>query len=404
MASSYFKLGVAIPIRNYSFTDPLVYYGEVNNTISTGDTSITIHNINIADLDSLVGSGNKIRLESTHTLNIGASEEVEISSISEASNTYTLSLNDTISFYYKPADEVSGLSKHYPGGWEFTRDSATITNYNLCRLLDPDTTSSYETHIAADDFYSFKMRVVTGKESTVLFRQTLATDLLLPLTYYRIGGIFKVLWGSGIALSAINVSLHETTPPGKFIDDLVLISDNPDQPITWTQFNSAVGQTIANPSACVPEFHVFNNVTSGDCLLYMDTFYVEHAKNTDGDTDAVFTFTEYPVFKSESWIQQQFDKPVEQKDGTVKYFNTTGRLTPKWTYSCNFEQVTETFYNNLETLLQWQREGSYLILHTAETIENYLPPVLMGKMTIRNVRQSSFDLSRKDFTFIFEAI
>ncbi len=350
----------------------------------------------------MVGSGNKIRLgSSSHTLNIGASEEVEISSISEASNTYTLNLNDTITYYYAPDDDVSGLSKHYPDGWEFSGD-ATITLYPLCRLLDADTTSSYETHIAADDFYSFKIRIVTASESTINFRQTLATNLLLPLTYYRIGGIYKMKWGTGIATSSINLRLYDVAFSGTVISQEIIYNGSPNQPTTWTLFNSVVGQTITNPEDCVIQFHVYNNVGTGDCLLYMDSFYCEHAKNTDGDTSAVYTFTEYPVFKSESWVYEEFEQALEQKDGTLKYFNTTGRVANKWTYSCRFEQVTETFFKNLETLLHWQREGSYLILHTAETVGNYLPPILMGKMTIKNIRQSTFDMAKKDFTFIFE--
>jgi len=403
MATSFMKIGVALPIRNHSFRDPLVYYGEVCNTISTGDTSITIRNTNVDNLEWIVGSGNKIRLESSsHTLNIGASEEVEISSIAEASDTYTLTLADTITYYYKPTDDVSGLSKHFPDGWELTPDGNTITSYPLCRLLDPDTTSSYETHLAADDFYSFKMRVVKSSTSTVLLRQTLDTTLLLPLTYYRVGGIYKVKWGSGIALSSVNSGVYQVTPVANKFVNYEIINSSGSTPSTWTVFNSGANKTIYNPSGCIIEFSIFNNVGTGDCLLYMDCFYVEHAKNTDGDTDAVYTFTEYPVFKSESWVYEEFDQKLEQKDGTLKFFNTTGRVANKWMYSCRFEQVSETFYKNLETLLHWQRQGSYLILHTAETVSNFLPPILMGKMEIRDVKQSVFDLERKDFTFIFE--
>ena len=398
----YMSLGVAVPLYNSSFRYGADFYGEVATTISKNDTSCTLTNISLSEFENLVGDNDMILLgPSTHTLNPGATEEIKIDgNISKSGSNYTLNTSDAINYYYKPTDSISGVSSYFPQGWSFTRNSATVTKYKLCRLLDSDIGSNYETGIAGDDFYCLKIKYSGTSTSSQSIYQILDTDLLLPSTYYRIGGTYKIKWDAGIGASLFALTLYDSTA-GAVINQNYLFNYSASQPITWTLFNSSVGQSISNPSAC--KVYFTHNTPSGisGCTLYLDAVYVEHAKDTDGDSSAVYTFTEMPLFGSESWQFEDFQKKLEAKDGGLRFFNTTGRMTERAVFSCSFENVSQSFFENLNTLRQWQLEGENLVLHTTENATSILPSILIGKMELNKIRQGSYDKTKKSFDFIF---
>ena len=409
--SEYLKLGIAENVRNPKFNYPLSYYGDIVATVSAGDTVCEMDNSSISEIENLVGT-DIIRLgPSSHTRNPGVSEEVKISNISHSAGVYTFTVSDTIDYYYLDDDLVTGVSTVFPSGWDFTRNAATITDYPLCRLLDSEASSdgstNYEYGLGGTDFYSLKIKMsgATTADTYQLFSQTL-DDALLPSTYYRLGGIYKIKWLSGTEFSQIRFRLRDTSS-NYVINYRCSRADDASQPITWTLINTTASKTLANPTTCY--FDILHHRASGsltdteaNCILYLDCFYVEFSSGTDDATDAVYTFTELPVLGSENFFYEDFEQSTEMKDGAMNYFNMTGRMSKLWTYSCRFEGTSSSFYRNLEILLAWQKEGRYLILHLTENPEDLLPSILIGKMELRGIKQNRYNLGLKDFTFIFK--
>lgn len=114
----------------------------------------------------------------------------------------------------------------------------------------------------------------------------------------------------------------------------------------------------------------------------------------------VFTFTEYPMQNTIRIDELDTEARIRLADGSFKNFYpmSDADKSKLFQITCRFANVSETFWNKLMVLRDWQRRGNLLNLHPKH---NDLPTVMTGYMSINNVVKDHWDLTRRSFDLTF---
>ena len=76
----------------------------------------------------------------------------------------------------------------------------------------------------------------------------------------------------------------------------------------------------------------------------------------------------------------------------------------KFTYSMNFDNVADTFYNTLRELIRWQKRGYDLVFHPNSYLCYQSKPVVYSNITISEFRYNTFNHERVSFTLLIEEV
>jgi hypothetical protein len=400
-------IGVALPIKNFSMRKGTDFSTTVSQSVVTGQTAISITGLTVNDLGYILGEGDTVRIgPSNDSTNESAIENLIIS---EASDSH-VTLSSGAFFEYASGDKFTGVGMHMPGNWVWDIETGsgevvpTFSNNSINRIDDDED--------GVDDYYALDTVVQVGSGGIATWefsiRQSIPTYNFIPQTYYRVGYFYKL--GTGFS-----GSLYKLMNDGNsnFISE---VQSNLNNDREWQEevSNVQVSTTAANLDTGWIGLGIAGGSSNVDWSTTMtfDCIYAEHAKGTSADTSnlpatqlsrAVYTFEEYPDANSEVFMADDYERRIISPDGTLKTFQPDSRRSSRYTYKCSFTDGSASFFRNITKLLQWQKMGYKLILHTNESVGNVskIPPVMMGYMTIGNISKGSWDKSKTSFTMEF---
>ncbi len=420
------SLGVLSRIKNNSFRKSVSFDTVLADTISTTEISGGISSITATSVTptllSTLGRNDKVKIgPSSNSSNLYATEEkiVDTGCISDDGTSSAIDFTENLLFAYNTGDPVSGVGNYFPDSWT----AETYTNINSFNgdiywhprlqglnlpISDRDTSDlrTFTTY-GVDDFYCLKY-FVEPTTNPIQLRTIAKYDFsvgdLLASTYYRLGCFYRYKV-TDFAPGVVRVRLDAYDGSSTIMEDnWILTATSNIEKSSWIHSVSVTTKTASSLTSA-------GNITFYDdsyglhkLMLNLDAVYMEHARLTDDEANAVYKFTELPAFGTSTWIPKDFTQKNLLLGGTESHIQQDDRKNVRWTFNCRFENCSTDFWKNLQILSMWQKLGYSLSLHTAEhwgSSPFRTPPVIFGKMKITNINKSSWDRSKKSFTFTF---
>jgi len=384
------KMGVAAFIPNNSFKYGKRIYALINMTGDwTSGTTIT-YNEDSGTADGL-SDGLIKYLRATDRILVGpstlsgyegATQTFVVSSVSST----TIGVSSTQVVKFANNDPITGIGSNFPGGWEADDDAdlimGGITNHDIQTLTTTEGNM---------DRFSVQFRNNdTVNERGIKF--ILNEGDYLADVYYRTGLHYQF---NEVSSAELKIVVNSNSVD--FIDDTIATAD---AQTAWTEYNSAAA---LSESLLGDEWYVkvLINADVGYGIANIDNIYVEHAAETDDATSAVYTFDDYPALGSRKFTMIRGSTFSRLKNSRLIRSDSTGGgdKNKKYVVSCSFANVTRTLRENLETLIDWQDRGKYLVLHHDMPS---VPPNLQGVITIKDTNMAHWDAGKCSFNFMFE--
>lgn len=262
------------------------------------------------------------------------------------------------------------------------------------------------------------IEIKKAMSSGTIFSQSLLTygsngnigekSLLVPYQYYRIGGKVYIdasklrdidlIEGFNLMMLLRPHDYHRENTEYIY-KNIIDVSTDANK---WLDFStvSLLKSGIHNTSAPSISLWLQNNTIGledaqaagysyGFIHLYVDELWAEHAGGVNyANTDGCLDFGRYCVWPEQGSIELNYIDEVT----TLNY------KKQKLQIRCRFPLVSQTFYDQLEIILSWQKRGYSINIHP------YLydvPNTLTGKIYIRDIKKESWDLSKRSFTLEF---
>lgn len=388
---SYWKMGVAAFIPNNGFRWGSRVGGLLTAAITTG-TSLSYDNSIVDDetptptdgLVKFVRPGDKILIgPSTATGYKGASEYVHITSVTLT----TMGFLSQTSFQYVENDPITGIGTNTAGGWMPDNDTnqvmGGITNHSQHSLTTLDGVGS-----------RFSQQFSNNEATTHYLTYNLNLDDYLPNIPYRAGYYYQYYASpADDGHCQMHVRAGSTTYINEVVSSVNVTS--------WTEYNSAAELSpyshndvwVINPSITA--------LSSGTGYLNVTGIYLEHAAGTSYQSSGAYTFNEYCDLNSRKYKMIRGSSFYRTANQSLKINDFTGLKdgAKKTIISASFTDVSNSFRDNLEILLDWQLRGKYLVLH--HDIPG-APPNIQGIMTIKDTSLKNWSSSLCSFSFSFE--
>ena len=409
------RMGVAVPIKNMkyrlgtSFNTTLSADGPTWDGGSSTWVLFTYITSPAALTQIFLSKKDQVLLgPSTHPDNPGGREIVLVDS-----TTYpgTIHILDEPAFLYLEDDPVSGVGERLAGSWDPSSDDVNVVSPVGIR---DEAYGSELVDAGVYDQYRNRVRIEPGQ----YLEQNLG-NILLSDTQYLFGCFYKMTGfdsnGPGLAVSVYDLSGLGT--PDQFISQYV--RRRTEGTVTdWTFFLSSTledqavftrdgtnGVTSGTPEVCVVRFPAAGGGSGNNrTWVESDMPFLCHAQRTSGYRAGIFTFDHLPVLGSVQWSWINNVKQIRLANGELREYDPTGGggRVRKHTFRCQFENTSSDFFDNVNTLQHWQEEGNDLVLVTGEQYYGgSLPPVLVGRMTTKQVNKKSWALGLRSFSFTF---
>ncbi len=427
--SRYLKLGVAVPMKNHSFMKGTAFDSECTVLDpGRGDNAIAYIS-QTPTLFATLNKGDMIKIgASTNDSNLRATEELMVSKVVQDNDSFgiiSLDSTNSVLFHYSKPDKISGVGNYFPDSWSAPTasvinafggdifyipklDGLNLPDYSdMVSGADKTNLETFTTY-GIDDYYCSKilMRKSSGTGSVDVLRYNFGIGDILESTYYRIGFFYRYKIYNQQQSPGIVRGKTQFHDGSSLLTDSTYFSKSSNyEESDWRLY---VGDTVQTASSLSSAGYILFNLklTGGISLPRLlhniDCVWVEHAKWTDDDTDGVYTFTEHPALGTQTWNFEEFRQVSRLAIGTNRYGQKDGRKRPRWRFSCRFEDVGSTFWKNLLILQQWGKLGYKIVFHTSEEFSYRVPPVIMGKIKLKNIQKNSWANEVKSFTFMFE--
>ena len=387
---AYWKMGVAAFIPNNSFKWGTKVYALINNGsgIAVGASVIAYDgdygaaNSHSDGLVKFLRAGDRVLLgPSTNATYAGATENKIVASVSST----TITLSSVTTAAYADNDPITAIGTNCPGGWDPAADTnmtmGGITSHNLWTLSDSQ---------GKFDRFSAQFRNNGAGESHAL-KCTLNELWFLAGVYYRMGCYYQFDENTIATLYA-----HANANSTNFINETIASADTS----AWTEYNSAAA--IA-PSVIGSSFYAELGITdtTGQAIANIDCVYLEHASGTDDSLLGVYTFDDYPDYGSRKYSTMRGTSMTRLSSYRLTMNDSTGGgdKNKKYIISASFKDSPTALRTNLETLIDWQDRGWYLVLH--HDIPS-VPPNLQGFLTIKDTGLTNWDSNKCSFNLSFE--
>lgn len=404
------RLGVSVPVKNMKYRSGTIFDTTLNAdgpTFSGADWRFTVDPVYPASISQIFLPG-KDRLllgPSTHTDNPGAREIVTVSSTNYPS---TIIIADEPTYLYLEDDRISGVGERIPGSWDPSDDDVSIVSPVGIR---DEAYGSEAVDGGVYDQFRNRVRLAQGE----YFRQNLG-NVLLPSTQYLFGCFYKVT-SFDTAGPNLAVLVHDDAAGSNAIISETIHYRSAGQQNDWTFFlsstqegdatfvGSSEGVTSSAPDGCWLRIPWGTGGSAGQNTWFeTDMPFLCHAQRTSGFRAGIYTFDHLPVLGSGKWSWADNIRQIRLANGELREYDPTGgggRIR-KYTFSCRFENTSADFFDQITTLQRWQEEGNDLVLVTGEQYYGgSIPPVLVGRLSIKQMDRAHWALGLRSFTFNF---
>ena len=359
-----FEMGVAVQIKNHSFRFPSWYADVLDGACNASET---VQIANATDQAQVLGVGDRIILGPNSS---GVCESGIIAAISSPTlDSPNITLTEVTTNNFAIGDHVTGVGTNLGGAWDVGLSGATPGGIATVR--------------GKDDRFCQRIQLAGADDE---LKQTLDDDEFIADTKFRVGCYYKQSAGN------FYLQVHDGNSP--FINKIC--NDTTNAWVAVMDTGTCVNGTISDSY-----IRFFYKEAS---TFYVDCVFLEHAHGTDDAADGFYTFTEYPDFGSVSWRRRTGERKQTLLDGTMRGWSIASSLgdsIQKYTLRAHFSHVSQTFFDNLMILKEWQMRGRLLTLHP--NIDD-LPPVLVGFMSIPDESEMAkdfWDLGKRSFDLTF---
>jgi len=400
---TFYAMGVAAPIPNYRFIQGSIVEGTLNgsheniNTLTINTTSPDIR-FYVVGYDDYPLFPDKVIIgpssyDDEHQPK-GATEEWIIrDATSSTSLTLLRKENETtLRYKYKDGDPFTIYSHRFPQGWTTTNDYGNIITYPLNQFV-PEENIFFGERSMFDDF-SFNMKMTCNwipLINDVNVSLSLG-DILKSNTVYRLGIRYKgyceiskytyLYVDAEDSITEDRIRISKTSGWATNVDDAEWNEDTGYGLFSGTEDTSDLNITITTH---------YETTDARPLYLKFDYIFLEHAAETSGEDEGVYTFTEQPAMGSTGYTFRETADEHSDIQYKSKRFNWYGM----------FENVSTSFYKNLMVLDYYQKLGHKMFFHTNEEFGSNLPPLLKGIFKISNLTQKHWDPKRLSFRFDF---
>ncbi len=370
MAQAYWQAGVAVPVPNHSFRFGTYKSDTLNSAYASG---LTLH-VN-SDLRNFYAASDYIVVGPNTS---GISEARQITAVNATNIVVLNSLDNN----YAVSESISGIGRQLAAAWSAQQ---TYASGLICQGIN---------NAGKEDNSAQKFRS-TLTNGNVILRNTIDAGNLIESTVYRHGFYYKYIKTDSVA--SLKNRVHDGSSYFMAAANVAVSDVSTYTSYTRTGTTSASGM-IGNNSYI--DIYVDGD-TPVDVNATIDHVFLEHATDTDDAASGFYTFTEYPEQNSIRWNRISALQPVVLRNFQRKIFDSSGSEGRQFFHSISarFENVSSTFYNNLNQLLNWQAKGNYLSLHMEIP---KIPPTLIGVMTLTDLGQNIWDSSKISVTLNFE--
>lgn len=298
----------------------------------------------------------------------------------------------------KPAQALAGdpvafICRGMPAGWHpYLTDSADFGKVYMWPIdgMAYDAAANYKGY---DDVYHLHPQLTDSRAGEVQFRAakdplgTAYLNSLEPSTVYKVHCFYKYL-GAGLA----NIPYLQLKYDGSVVAQAALGSG-----ATWTEI-SGTGTSSSTRGATTTLWFTFPAAVTG-AHYQLDCVAVCHSAETDDASSGIWTMDEYPEDESIRPSQRNQSQGVYLPNQSLRV-SWPGGDDVKWKIGCQFRNVSQSMFDNLRILNDWQKRGNHLILRT---FLDDLPPFLYGVMSM-TVGWSTWDKSKHDIEFEFTEV
>lgn len=418
------QMGVAVPLKNTKFR----YGTTIRRVLSTSGptkpgeywqfviTEVTPY------LAQVMSAGEHLLVgPSTHSDYKGLVETFEIASIETGG---IINVVGTPAYSYLAGDPVTMTGDLLASNW--TPSSNDTTKVQPSGIRDDSWGIQARRTGTYDEFF----QQVTLERDQYLY-QRIPAKYFLPSTQYIFGCFYQVSFldpDSPTMTIALKMDLNNSSGNQGVIGQ-TLRRPSDGSVSTWTHIQTSTKSQAQTEDAF--EFDPINpggGVTpdpvseaeirwpqcSGGALtvgkrtvIRTDCPYLCHAQLTEDYREGIYTFREDPVLGSRAWEVRGSEIEIELANSDTIQMDATGNMgrRRKHTFSCDFENVKDSFLMNLQRFMEWQRKGNLLVLITQE--HNYSsahPPVLIGRMALTRSQPRHWDLARRSFSLTFNEV
>jgi len=234
---------------------------------------------------------------------------------------------------------------------------------------------------------------------------------LVTNAYYRVGIIYRAIFTSN-KVDPATTYIFPYIDPGAYswsevitFSALTLVTTGT-RDTGWVKYlSSPVNLRTSGIKHLPPSIKITTNVgtLSGQTptvddrlILYLDDIILEHSAGLSYPSDGCVDFGRYNVWPdmgSVSWsvVEETSSKEVisSLSDSKADY---------RYVIKASFSYVSQEFWNDMLKLLTWQSKGFLLTLHPY--IDD-VPPILVGKLSIVNIKKNFWDLTKRSFELTF---
>jgi len=404
---TFYAMGVAAPIPNYRFIQGSIVEGTLNGSnqassvlsINATTPDIRLQAVEHSDYplfpDKVIVGPSSYDGEDQPK---GATEEWDIDYMEWGTRFILLDKENEnkLRYKYNDGDPFTVYGHRFPQGWTTSNSYGTSVGNMLTYPLNqfvPEENTFFGEKSMFDDF-SFNLvmysKVNPGTTNPIV---TLSLgDVLKSNTVYRFGVRYK-----GYATSANDPNLC-VTAKDKITGDKIQIpktngwSTEVDNAIWIESTNYGLFSGTEDTSDLDITIEMTSDSSQVKPLyLKFDYIFLEHAAETSGEDEGVYTFTEQPAMGSTGYTFRETADEHSNIQYKSKRFNWYGM----------FENVSTSFYKNLMVLDYYQKLGHKMFFHTNEEFGSNLPPLLKGIFKISNLTQKHWDPKRLSFRFDF---
>lgn len=405
--NSKFEIAVAVPVLNSSFR----YLNRFSATGSTITASqVTLSNLKTESYTVVDGNASEVMAVGDRLTFKSSDGETATALLTAVPATgLVVDIDTCVSGDTPSGSVVLGYGDGVPGGW-YVNGIFGQTGMTISKDL------GYNDDFALEMYFPYYAS--GGTDFTLYIQNSIETAHYVPSLRYRTGAMMKASVGStGSKTPAATVGIRRNN--GSEYSSITILSDTQSSVTDWsgctgTVYFTGTTQSTTALDVCIT-LNRENSVNSKATYLYVDDVFLEHVYNpvtkktiygnsaagSTGDTSVgYYEIDDYPELGSINYKILDNQTEIILHDNSLSLYdpNGWGERNNRYELTCNFVNSSTTVFEYLRKLMNIQKNGYKLNLHTYIA---KLPSVLTGYLFIENVNYAKWDFGLVDYDFRF---